>query len=52
MILICISDFCCGYHVNDCLEAKIECMKYMDELVESILSHTVVGHELSHLSLM
>jgi hypothetical protein len=47
-----ISDFCCESHVNDSLDVKLECIHYMNELIDCILSNTVVGDDLSQLSLM
>ena len=53
VVLICISDyFCCEFHVDDCLEVKLECIHYMNELVDFIVSKSAVGDLLSHLSLM
>ena len=53
MILICISDlFCCESHVDDCSEVKLECIQYMNEVIDSILSKSVVGDVFAQISLM
>ena len=51
-VFIYISDFCCQVHVHDCLDVKIECIHVMNEFVDLILSKSVVGDELSKMSLM
>ncbi len=38
-------------HWCECVVA-CDCEKYMDEIIESILSNSVVGDDFSHLSLM
>ncbi len=48
---ISISDYCCDWHVNDSIEVKRDCIRCLDELVDSILSETVVGMEMAQLSL-
>ena len=52
MIGISVSDFCCQFHVNDCQEVKLECIQFMNEIIDRILSRTVVGENMSQLSLM
>ena len=47
-----ISDFCCEFHVNDSHEVKLECIRCLDEIVDSILSHSVVGEFMCQMSLM
>ncbi len=47
-----ISEYCCESHINDSLEVRLECIHYMDILIDSILSKSVVGDEMSELFLM
>ena len=50
-MIVHFSDFCCEFHVNACLEVKLECIQYLNELVDCILSKSVVGDAMSELSL-
>jgi hypothetical protein len=52
MNIVFIPDFCCDFHVNASVEVKMECIQYLNELVDMILSHTAVGDVMSELSLM
>ena len=51
-VSIYISDFCCEYHIDDCLDVKIECIRSLNEVVDFILSKTIVGDDMSKMSLM
>jgi hypothetical protein len=51
MNIVFIPDFCCEFHVNDSAEVKLECIQYLNEVVDYILSQTAVGDIMSELSL-
>jgi len=51
MFVFFVPDFCCEFHVNDSLEVRLECIHYLNELVDFILSKSAVGDVMSHLSL-
>jgi len=44
-------DYCCECHVNDCLSVRLECIQYLNEVVDFIVSGTAVGDVMSKLSL-
>ncbi len=43
------SDFCCEFHINESHSVKMECIGYMDEVIESIVSENVCFDLLSNL---
>ena len=47
-----ISEFCCCDHVNSSKEVKMECIMYLDQTVEFILSRSENGASLCEMSLM
>ena len=51
-MFIYLTVYCCDVHVDDCLEVKLECLHYLNELVDFILLKTIVGDSMSHMSLM
>jgi hypothetical protein len=38
MIILLFSDFCCEGHLNSSLEERLECIKYLDEFVDFVVS--------------